>query len=66
VPDKRRFRNVYVVCGQGVYMWGWEGEKRGQWGLSKGNKNGTVDSEFGANKGSYVERANIPSYIQLS
>ncbi len=28
-----------------------KGEKRGQWGLGKGTKNGAVDSEHGAGKG---------------
>jgi hypothetical protein len=28
-----------------------EGEKKGQWALSKGTKIGTVDSEHGASKG---------------
>jgi hypothetical protein len=32
-------------------MHGWEGGKWGQWGLSKGTRNGAVDSEHGASKG---------------
>ncbi len=51
MPIGRGFGHVNVVYGRSVHMYGWEGEKRGLWGLSKGTKNGAVDSEHRASKG---------------
>jgi hypothetical protein len=50
-----------------VHMFGQEGEKKGQWELSKRTKNGAVDSEHGARKGRGLQhhtvRVTIPSFL---
>ncbi len=66
VPDRRRLGHIKVIYVIVIAcLDGKEGEKEGQWGLGKGSKDESDDSEQGASKGRglqrYVQRASIPS-----
>ncbi len=74
VPEGRRlgilmsFVIVVITCVGG------KEEKRGQWGLGKGTKNGAIDTEQGASKGTGLQlhtksnhsKNESYSYIKLS
>ncbi len=48
VPDRRRLVCADVICVHRNHLCGREGGKKGAMGLSKGTKNGAVDSEHWA------------------